>query len=169
MVHGRNHSKHGATVTDDQIKAALPDHTVLSLTLWAEARGDWRQGNSSVEERIAVGCVIRNRVATRKQTYRDVCLSPAQFSCWTQAGGGANYAAVMSMAERLIQGFPSGDPILEETAFLAGGIISGVILDRTNGASSYYAPKAMKPPGRVPGWAVGKPNVAIGEQIFLHV
>lgn len=156
-------------MTDDQVKAALVDHTVVALTIWAEARGDGREGHSSVEERIAVGCVIRNRVLARKQTYRDVCLSPAQFSCWTPAGGASNYAAVMAMANRLLADLPSNDPLLEETAYLATGIISGVLLDRTGTATSYFAPKAMQPPGRVPSWALNHPGIAIGDQVFVRV
>lgn len=161
-------------MTDHEVLGALTDRWALALTMWGEARGDWREGSSSVEERLAVGCVIRNRVREYSRfrattpTYRAVCLAPAQFSCWSLAGGAVNYGAVMTMATRVVEGFPTQDPLFDETLFLADGITAGVVLDRTSGATSYYAPKAMVPPGSVPPWAVGRPTQAIGDQLFLR-
>lgn len=155
-------------MTDADILRALTNLTALALTMWGEGRGDWREGHSSVEERLGVGCVIRNRTLRDTANYRNICLAPSQFSCWTKLGGAANYAALMALAERVVLNEPSGDPIYTETLFLAQGIIAGVILDRTGGATSYYAPAAMMPVGRVPKWAVGKTTIQIGEQLFLH-
>jgi hypothetical protein len=162
-------------VTDVEVKAAMSDRTALALTMYAEARGDKRQGLSSVEERIAVGCVVRNRVRdfarfrAEKATYASVVLAPKQFSCWDVAGGPANHALVMAFAERLVQGLPMRDVLLAETLYLADGIIAGVLLDCTGGATAYFAPKAMVPVGRVPTWAEGKTTRAIGDQLFLTV
>lgn len=160
-------------MTEPEIIAALVDRSALGLTLWAEGRGDAREGHSSVEERLAIGCVIRNRLPqfTRwratVQTYRGICLAPRQFSCWN-AGTDANHIALIEQARRLVAGEPSKDRLLDESMFLADGIISGVIIDRTGGADSYYAPKAMTPVGRVPAWAVGKQMLAIGQQLFCR-
>lgn len=157
-------------MTRDEILATLSDHTALGLTMWAEARGDWRQGNSSVEERIAVGCVVKNRVP-RWQMFRatvksvkGICLAPNQFSCWNE-GADPNHLALMQLAADIPHA--QTDPLVQECLFLAVGIISGVIIDRTGGATMYYAPKAMVPAGRVPSWARGRNDgSAIGDQLF---
>jgi spore germination cell wall hydrolase CwlJ-like protein len=161
------------------ITAALDDETALALTMIAEAAGDWREGGSSVEERIAVGCVVRNRVLTARRwakTVRGVCLQARQFSCW-DPGTDANHVRLMTLAERLTLGTPNPDPLLAETRYLAAGIISGAILDRTCGATSYYAPAAMKPAGRKPFWVFrnGKdgdehpPTAIVGGQVFYRI
>lgn len=161
-------------MTEDSIRAALVDHQVLGLTMWAEGRGDWRQGNSSVEERLAIGCVVRNRLPhwTRYKAIdpnvKSICLAPWQFSCWNP-GVDANHVALMALAARVVAGQPLKDRVADESIWLAVGIINGVIVDRTGGATSYYAPKAMDPAGRVPGWAVGQAALAIGDQLFLTV
>jgi len=155
-------------VTDLEIRGALSDVQVLALTCFAEARGDAKEGSSSVEERIAVGCVCRNRLRRPDRwghSYREVCLAPKQFSCWN-AGTDPNHVALMAVAYRMATGQPTMDPLLDETLFLADGIMRGVLLDRVNGAVSYYAPAAMKPPGRVPAAAVGKKTLPVGNQLF---
>ena len=156
-------------MTEAEIKAALTDHQALTCTMVHEAAGDWRQGNSSVEERIAVGCVLRNRCRQPKRwasDYRGVALARLQFSCWNP-GPDANHQRLMQLAYLLATGQPVTDPIFLETAFLAQGIMAGTILDRVNGATCYYAPKAMVPAGTVPTWAKGKqPAAAVGDQLF---
>lgn len=163
------------TVTTADVDAGLPDLDVLALTAWAEARGDAAQGHSSVEERIAVMAVIRNRLAhpTRWRaaaaSYKAICLAHLQFSCWND-GPDPNHLAVLALAARLMVGQDTGDPLLDETIYLAQGIVSGVILDRTNGADSYFAPTAMVPHGRTPAWAKGlEPTALIGRQLFFKL
>lgn len=161
------------------VKAALKDHQALALTMIAEAAGDGREGGSSVEERLAVGCVVRNRVLNRRwpKTFAAVCLQRLQFSCWNP-GLDANHVRLMALAERLItDGEATADPMLAETLYLAHGIIGGLILDRTGGATCYYAPKAMKPAGAKPAWVFlnGKagpehvPAAVVGSQIFYRL
>lgn len=160
-------------MTADDIKAALVDRTVLALTAWAEGRGDWREGNSSVEEQIAIMVVCRNRLPRHRAfladdpTFKSVCLAPKQFSCWNP-GTDTNHLALLALAERVITGKPMIDSLFDETLFLADGVISGVLQDRTDGATMYYAPKAMVPRGRKPGTAVGKRLLPIGEQRFYR-
>lgn len=159
-----------------RIKEALSDRLALALTMIAEAAGDWREGGSSVEERIAVGTAVRNRVQARRypKTFRGVCLQAKQFSCWNP-GTDANHVRLMATADFLIRG-GTPDPISAETLYLADGIISGTILDRTNGATSYYAPAAMRPPGSKPFWVYlnGRsgpehpPAAVIGSQVFYR-
>lgn len=158
-------------MTDAEIKAALSPRQALGLTAAAEARGDWREGHSSVEERIAVMVVCRNRLAQYAKfraaapTFPAIVFAPWQFSCWN-AGTDPNHQWTMMIAERLALQLPSGDPIVEESLFLALGVIEGVILDRTGGSVNYYSPRSMVPPGRVPKEAQGKQTLRIGEQEF---
>lgn len=146
----------------------LTELQILALTAWAEARGDWREGTSSVEERIAVLCVIRTRARRSGRSLTAECLAPKQFSCWN-AGTDANHLTLLRAAATLAQGLPP-DPLLAETLYLAGGVISGVILDRVNGATHYYAPASMTPPGTVPSWARGhEPTAHVGSQVFYRL
>ena len=155
----------------------LVDRSVLALTAYAEGRGDSHEGRSSVEERIAIMCVVRNRrlhferYRAADASYKAVCLAPLQFSCWNTPAAGvrdANHDALVVLAERMVVGQPP-DPLVAETLYLADGVISGALLDATRGATSYYAPAAMQPPGRVPTWAKDVPAVQIGSQFFLVV
>lgn len=162
-------------MTDVELKAKLTDRSVLAITAVCEAQGDAAEGHSSVEERIAVMCVARNRLAAyrtygaHEPTYRSVCLAPQQFSCWQPIGGDANYSRAIGLAERIILGLPLTDRILQETLFLADGIMAGVLIDNTGHADHYYAPRAMKPAGRIPTWAIGKRALQIGSQRFLSL
>lgn len=164
-------------MTDDDVTSQLLETDVLALTMWAEARGDFNQGHSSVEERLAVGCVIRNRVlapAWWGTNYRAVCLKRAMFSCWLP-GNDPNHLAVMALGQALVAGQPITDLTFLETKFLAEGIRRGLILDRTNGSDHYYAPKAMRPAGAVPKWAAlpdgtaRPPDCIVGDQHFYHL
>lgn len=166
-------------MTEADVKAALTDHQALACTMVHEAAGDWRQGHSSVEERIAVGCVLRNRCRQPKRwaaDYRGVALARWQFSCWNP-GSGANHDALMRLAYLLVTGQPVTDLIYLETAYLAQGILDGTILDRVGGATFYYAPKAMVPKGSKPRWVFvnGKDGpehpaaAAVGDQLFYRL
>lgn len=157
-------------MTDVDILVLLTDQVALALTMYGEARGDRVAGqDSSVEERIAVGCVIRNRVNINRPKefgagYKGVCLQPLQFSCWN-GNGGVNHAVLMHLAEQWTQKIP-WDALATETLFLATGVMNDALIDQTQKATHYYAPAAMIPPGRVPSSAVGKSFVQIGTQHF---
>ena len=180
-------------MTDAEILAALDDRQTLALTAWAEARRVPRDddSHSPIEELVAVMVVVRNRRArfTRWRaidaSYKAICLAPAQFSCWNP-GADSNHLALMALARLLTSaigitaltspipvveattGPPTIDPLVRECLYLADGVISGVLQDRTNGATSYWAPAAMIPPGRPPSWAFGCPRWTIGDQIFVN-
>lgn len=164
-------------MTDAEILAALDNWQVLALTAWAEARQIPRNDphdHSPVEELIAVMCAARNRLPDYQRwrateaSYKAICLAPNQFSCWTP-GSGSNHDRLMQMAARLVDGIVPLDPLLRECLHLAAGVMSGAIMDRTGGANSYWAPAAMKPPGRVPVWAEWLPRLEIGDQVFVSV
>lgn len=153
-------------MTDAEILGALDDRRALGLTLYGESRG------SPLEERVAVGWVVRNRLARPARwratdaSYKAICFAPRQFSCWNQ-GSGSNHDALMAEARRMVDGVV--DPLLAECLYLADGVIAGVLLDRTEGANSYWAPRAMIPPGRIPAWAIGQAAILIGDQRFVKV
>lgn len=136
-------------MTEQEIRDRVDDVAAAALTAYAEARGDTRDG-SSVEERIAVLHAIRNRAARSGRTVKDECLRPLQFSCWNPDGS-RNHKALLEAAEAVLQ-HQVLDPLLEETLYLARGVLEGVILDTTRGATVYWAPLVMQPPGSRPKW-----------------
>ena len=153
---------------------ALGDHAILWLTMWAEGRGDSAEGHSSVEERIAIGCVIRNRVNTPHRfdkTYAQVCLAPRQFSCWQVIDGAVNHQAVLALAAQLQAGtLQPFDPLCRETMFLARGILTGDLVDHTNGAA-HYVTTALAMSAQAPAWVRQVPvtdRLVIGSQVFLR-
>ncbi len=144
------------TVTDTDILPFLTEAQVVALTLWGEAR-------SEPAGRFAVGCVIRNRARTRKQTMRAVCLAKAQFSCWSDAGGQANHESLMRIASTLP--IPA-DPILRECLWIADGLISGALLDRVQGAGHYFTTDLYH--DNPPAWVQSMKVVAVvGNHTFL--
>lgn len=167
-------------MTDTEILAALDDRHVLALTGWAEARQVPRSvpsDHSPVEEIIAVMVVVRNRRArwsrwrATDDSYKAICLAPKQFSCWNP-GSGPNHDALMALAADIVHpDFAFGTaahPLVKECLYLADGVIAGTLLDRTNGATSYWAPAAMTPPGRMPAWARLLLPIQIGDQWFVN-
>lgn len=156
----------------NRLTASLTDAEALFLTAWAEARGDGTEGHSSVEERIAVMCVCRNRLSSGRfgTSYRAVCLAPRQFSCWND-GTDPNHLALVALVKSVVSGVGVvSDQLAHETAFLADGVMSQVLLDRTGGATHYFAPASMTPISAVPPWAVNQPLLAsIGHQRFYRV
>lgn len=157
-------------MTDTEILTRLGDKGALVCTALGEARGDRREGGSSIEERIGSMCTVRNRLrlpARFGDTYKAVCLQRKQYSCWLPSDPNRIY--LLAVAYRLITGQPSLDPLVDETVFLADGIMAGLILDSTKGATHYYSPAAMVPNGRVPVWAQGQtPTARIGGSIYFR-
>lgn len=165
-------------MTDVEVKAGLDDWQALALTIYGEARGDASEGGTSVEERIAVGCVVRNRLATPARfgdTYRAVCLARSQFSCWWLFGGADNYAHLLGLARMILKVdpmptlYPHELGLLMESQYLAEGIIGGQLIDSVRGSTHYYAPMAMKPIGSVPDWAAKNTLLAhVGNHLFFR-
>ena len=72
----------------------LDNKQIMSLTLYAEARGESQDG------KIAVGSVILERVDHRDwdgKTIQDVCLKPYQFSCYLP--GDPNFEGLRMIAK----------------------------------------------------------------------
>lgn len=136
----------------------LTDSTVILLakTIFGEAEGE------SAEGQIAVGCVIRNRVLDPGKdwwgdSYEEVILKPAQFSCWTER------------KETLEKLDLYENPVGRQCLWIASGIVSGAIMDNTQGANHYLA-KWMLLKKVAPKWAVWNPWVKdIGGHVFYKL
>jgi N-acetylmuramoyl-L-alanine amidase len=126
----------------------------VARTVWAEARGEPWLGQ------VAVAWVIRNRASCPGWWGTDlisVCRAPAQFSCWHD-----------EQLERLTQaGFHERSFRIAYAATIVA--LEGIMQDPTHGATHYYSPKGMKPPGSVPKWVSGMDaTVTIGNHEFFR-
>jgi HPt (histidine-containing phosphotransfer) domain-containing protein len=108
---------------------ALTDRELLAKTLQAEA------GNQGIGGMLAVGSVIRNRMA-QGGSLRDVILAPAQFSAWNKVTGAVGGEQGQNMAALT----PS-----EDAYAAADAILSGNAPDVTGGATHYYNPSISSP------------------------
>jgi hypothetical protein len=128
--------------------AHLTDVHIVACTLYGEARSE------STEGILAVACVIRNRVMDERnrwpKTYREVCLQPKQFSCWSKEGGEGNHAKLAKLVADLKVG-PVSDARYKECAWIATGVVNHWVRDTAHGADHYHT-KAMHPR---PPWAHG--------------
>lgn len=149
-------------MTEDEIRVSLSDTQCLAVTLYGEARGE------TVEGRIAVGNVVRNRVTTQRKPARMICLADRQFSCWNRDES-SNHQRVLGAGERLlIPDQPLTDPLLRECLFLAQGLVTGVMTDNTDGAT-HYLTTTLYESDRAPAWAHKlQPTVVIGRHTFLR-
>lgn len=129
-------------MTAVELAYALSDEEVLAATLWAEGRSLKLLG------RVGIACVVRNRMARRRQTVKQVCLARAQFSCWWKYGGQANYDALVNLIEDLAF---TTDPNWPECRWIAQGILSGVCRDVTKGADHYLTTRLLASTDR-PTW-----------------
>jgi len=154
-------------MTDTEIRAALSERDVLLLTLLGEARGE------ELEGRVAVGCVIRNRMADDRwpDSIRDVCLQRFQFSCWN--GGDLNYKALMEHARLLTNDHAVRSNFVptsidKETRWLADGLLSGIVRDRVGGANHYLT--RAKWETDPPKWAKDqRPSAFVGRHCFFKL
>lgn len=108
------------------------DQRTVALTLLGEARGEGRGGM------YAVACVIQKRAAERRLTLAQVCLQPAQFSCWTDK-------AYMATMTRL---YNANTEQAKYAKALADSMSKGGRLsqDFTGHANHYYSLDLKKPP-----------------------
>lgn len=93
----------------------------MSLTVYAEARGESYAG------KIAVGSVILERVDHRKwdgQTIQEVCLWPAQFSCYLKSD--PNFKMLLDISHNWDRE-ASLNKILAQCWTLSTGMIDGSI------------------------------------------
>lgn len=156
------------TMGDTVLIAHLTPAVKVGLTLYGEARG------ASDALRVGIASAIGNRARAQKPrwglTAADVVMKPAQFSCWTPAGGAKNYQVVMAAAQQLLVGQVVDDR-LKVCLALGAEVVAGVLEDTVQGATHYYSPAAMVPRNRVPAWALGLNPTAVidGTRFFAGV
>lgn len=157
-------------MTAAEIRDDMTQVQALALTGFGEAR---REGYRGI---VAVCWTARNRLARPSRfgaTYKAVVHAPLQYSCWWPQGGVSNYAAVMAAAKDVVQGMTprSGSPLA--LAFIAAtDVLEDRVADLTLGATHYYAPEAMQPPGRQPLWTRPPAKFAValgGHRFYTHV
>ena len=128
---------------------------ILARTIYGEARGE------SISGMEAIASVVLNRVALSKRhghywwgnTISAVCLRPSQFSCWNPQD--ANYPLLEKVSEK--------DLVFCICKRIARRAVSGLLEDKTNGATHYHARCCR------PKWAIGKiPCAEIGHHIFYN-
>lgn len=123
-----------------RIKQQLTNGQLVGLTIYGEAR------NQSLDGKVAVGCVIRNRLWSKENfggnTYKDICLAKNQFSCWWE--GNVNSAELMRAVNAVISGLQALTPLIRECLYLGQGIVDNQIRDNVNGALYYRTIKLMQ-------------------------
>jgi hypothetical protein len=143
-------------------EARVTDRDYFALTLYGEARGE------AVAGRVAVACVLRNRLRTGRwgMTYEAVCTARKQFSCWNVTD--PNRAILFALAENVAAKLPI-QAVLRECYAIADVFLAEDTIRLVGNATHYYAPAAMVPKNRVPTWAVGEPLARIGGHLFFLV
>lgn len=139
---------------------------LLALTLYGEARGLNRAG------RRAVGQVVMHRVTDARrrfgETVADVVLAPAQFSCWASVDGSANFAAVIQLAQDVVDGRATKDSVFGDCRWLAREILAGEGADLVAGATHYLTRELFE--RKPPSWAQGQTPVAeVGPHVFFKL
>lgn len=142
----------------------LTAREILALTIIGEARGE------SIEGQVAVGNVIKNRLIKnpiRYKNYHDVCLRPAQFSCWNI--GDPNRPMLEELAHKMILGEFKPDLYHRQCMFVAQGIVEDDLIDNTSGAQNYMT-NLLFYGEKKPKWADNARNVnSIGQHVFFNV
>lgn len=137
----------------------LTDRDLIALTIYGEARGEL------VEGKIAVACVLRNRLRVGKwgASYERVCRAPKQFSCWNLSD--PNAAVLKRLTTQIQQGLPPTDPALLECYWIADGLMKDLIQPRV-GDATHYCARSMPTP---PAWARDGELVAtVGHHWFFE-
>lgn len=127
----------------------LTEKQIMALTIYAEARGESKEG------RIAVGSVIMERVDHRKwdgDTIEEVCLMPYQFSCYLPAD--PNYPALRMIAKDWDNKIMQSRELLD-CYRIAEGIVDGLIPRTKEIADSHccqYLTTALRKTNLCPEW-----------------
>jgi len=139
----------------------LNDRDTMIRTIAAEAGGEPPIGQA------AVAHTILNRVADGGygDGVQGVIKRPGEFSTWNGVTGfahGQEASPIVTAPSSKIPNYGAIGSIVDK-------VHNGLIPDPTNGATHYYAPRAMKG-GKPPPWAAGlakQNSVKVGTQIFV--
>lgn len=127
----------------------LTDLHILALTLYGQAR------NASIEEQIALGCKLRNRVINGS-SYSVECLKE---DCWHPEVKAGNTEKVVAVMDRLLNGTVTEKQYIE-SAWVALGMINGYCRDVLKGATDGHPVNALPRPEwaqrRVPALSYAK-------------
>lgn len=141
----------------------ISDAEIVGLTLVGEAR------NQPIEGIVAVGCVIRNRLHSnpnKYKNYQSVCLEPLQFSCWND--NDPNKILLDELKLKLASGQEITDIHLRQCFFVAKGIVDWSIIDNTHRALYYMTTKLLNT--NPPKWSLKRTNERIkGDHTFFNV
>lgn len=132
------------------------DQIILARALFGEARNTFVPD----EARVAIGWVIRNRVASKSwpNTYWEVVTEPLQFSAFNLDDTNRVYV------ENPLHSGKEVDKVAWEHAYqISGKLIGDQISDPTYGANHYYDDSI-----RVPPWAKDKKPSFVGTYINKH-
>lgn len=152
-------------MSHEDILKRLTPFEALFLTIYGEGRGE------PIEGQVAIGHVINNRLRASKlanPTYKDICLSENQFSCWNSNDG--NFPLLIEIAQVLLMGESVlGDIALKQCICVARGIQEGQIMDNTHNSQNYMTTKLFLS-SKKPTWAAHPKQVkTIGNHSFLIV
>ena len=158
------------TDEDRAVLIKLPEHAILALTAFLEARNQPVQGIVAVMYSV----INRMKIGTRGKTIAEVCYWPWQYSCWNT--GDPNLTRGSRIAMKLIDGESleiESDLIVFQTCiFLADRILDRLnivreqVLDPSFGATHYYNPQAVE---KSPDWADPKTGSKKTKQIGQHM
>jgi len=136
----------------------LDDYAALRALIIGESAGE------SVVGKMAVGCVVRNRVRDPRwpNTIVGVAFQRLQFSCFNHISR-EDDLAILDMEKFVIE--KPDQMYWRESDFVAAGIINDCFADMTKGANHYFATYIAEP-----SWAKGKvPTVRIGRHLFYRL
>jgi len=141
------------------------DLSYLFCTLIGEARGE------PIEGIVGVANVIKNRAYASQRTYKDICLAPAQFSCWNS--NDPNYNMISTLLSDINSGVTFTDVFVRQCLAVARAVYEGDFRDNVRGSKNYVTLKryniasARRDP-KLDGWILKmKPIVTYGQHIFL--
>jgi len=144
----------------------IPQESInyMACTIFGEARGE------SIEGLVAVGNVIMNRAIASKNSVKEICIAPKQFSCWNQDE--PNFDLVRNLLSQLENGDEIKDPYIRQCIAVARAICNEDFLDNTHSSKNYVTVQRHQlAKARNAGsdqWILRmKPVVIIGKHVFL--
>lgn len=124
------------------------DLHVMTLTVWAEARGESREG------KVAVAASIFNRFNAKRwfsgQSLAETCQFPWQYSCWNK--NDPNRAKLLALSPEKASYKTCQEAVLQAEQ----GLLLPEWWDRK--VTHYFNPKAV---AKTPTWAVGEPIAGV--------
>lgn len=126
---------------------SLTDTQVVALTLYGEASGE------EYDTQMLIGNIITNRWELKKrnrafrpaQTISDICLWPAQFTCWSDN----NWDRIARAVDLNLS--PYEGRVLKQCNLIAEGVVRGIWINRLGKGDTYHHYPKGHP--KTPSWA----------------